>query len=174
VSTSISNRPVPHRVDTRWLETVNVLGPTIQFLTGPRDGEPCVMRGTIPSGVVVPLHSHPDPETFVILHGEVQALERSRGGSRWVPLVAGDVFHVPGDAKHAWCNTSQQPAVMLVVTTARLGRFLREVGTTPAGNGVTGAPSQEAIERFLAIAHRYGYWNATPEENDEVGIRLTP
>jgi quercetin dioxygenase-like cupin family protein len=173
VSTTIAGTPVAGRVDTRWLETVDVLGPTIQFLTGPRDGEPCVMRGTIPPGVVVPLHSHPDPETFLMLCGEVQALERFRSGLRWVPLTAGDVFHVPGDAKHAWCNTSQQPAVMLVVTTARLGRFLREVGR-PVDNGAVRPPSQAAIERFLAIADRYGYWNATPEENDEVGIRLTP
>ena len=25
-------------------------------------------------------------------------------------------------------------------------------------------------ERFLATAERYGYWNATPEENAEVGL----
>jgi hypothetical protein len=35
-----------------------------------------------------------------------------------------------------------------------------------------GPPSAEAIERFLATAERYGYWNATPEENAEVGLAL--
>jgi hypothetical protein len=37
---------------------LDVMGPTIEFLVPPADGEPCVMRGTIPSGAAVPLHSH--------------------------------------------------------------------------------------------------------------------
>jgi hypothetical protein len=49
---------------------------------------------------------------------------------------------------------------MLVVSTAKLGRFFREVAGEP-------------LPRFLAIAARYGYWNATPEENAAVGLRLT-
>jgi hypothetical protein len=61
-------------VDPRTVETIDVLGPTIQFLTSPDDGDdaPCVMRGTVPPDVVVPLHSHADPETF----------SRCRGSSR--------------------------------------------------------------------------------------------
>jgi hypothetical protein len=57
---------VAHLVDLRDAETIDVLGPTIQFLTppGPSDDDPCVMRGIIPPGVPVPLHSHRDPETF--------------------------------------------------------------------------------------------------------------
>jgi quercetin dioxygenase-like cupin family protein len=50
---------------------IEVLGPTIEFLTPleDEDGAPCVMRGTVPPGAVVPLHSHADPETFVVLSG---------------------------------------------------------------------------------------------------------
>jgi anti-sigma factor ChrR (cupin superfamily) len=45
---------------------LDVLGPTVEFLTAPseKDAEFCVMRGTIPPGVSVPLHSHADFETF--------------------------------------------------------------------------------------------------------------
>ncbi|MER8671192.1 hypothetical protein NKH45_29175 [Mesorhizobium sp. M1156] len=56
------------------VETFDVLGPVVQFLTPPRDGEPCIMRGTVPPGVVVPLHSHADPETFIQIPGEVEGL----------------------------------------------------------------------------------------------------
>jgi hypothetical protein len=49
---------------------------------------------------------------------------------------------------------------MFVVTTASIARFFREI----AGHGV---------ERFLEVAERYGYWNATPEENAAAGIALT-
>ena len=40
---------------------------------------------------------------------------------------------------------------------------------------MTGAPqpvSPEELTRFLRVATAYGYWNATPEENAAVGIRL--
>jgi hypothetical protein len=51
----------------RNAETVDVLGPTIQFLTPPGadDNGPRVMRGTVPPGVPVPLLSHRDPEAFL-------------------------------------------------------------------------------------------------------------
>jgi quercetin dioxygenase-like cupin family protein len=131
-------------------------GPTLEFLVPPRDGEPCLMRGVIPAGDIVPLHSHADPETFLMLEGEAEGL---RDG-RWVRVRPGDVFHVPGDTRHAWRNRSRGPAVMNLVTTSRMGRFLQEVaGTEP--------------QEFLAISASYGYWNATPEENAAVGLQIT-
>lgn len=50
--------------------TLDVFGPTIEFLRGPDDPDThfCVMRGIAPPGVTVPLHSH-DPEDFYILAG---------------------------------------------------------------------------------------------------------
>jgi hypothetical protein len=70
---------------------------------------------------------------------------------------------VPRDRKHGFRNRREEPAVMIVVSTTRIGLFFREVA---------GAPSPEAIEHFLRTAERYGYWNATPEENAEVGIEI--
>jgi quercetin dioxygenase-like cupin family protein len=157
-------------VDLRTVETINVLGPTIQFITSPDGGgdAPCVMRGTIPPGVVVPLHSHADPETFFVLSGAVEALEYTPDGFAWLPVGAGDLFHVPGGDKHAWRNSGREPAAMLMTSTRRIGTFFREIaaldGSCP--------PSQETLDHFLATAERYGYWNATPEENAEVGLAL--
>lgn len=123
-----------------------------------------VMRGTIPPGAVLPLHSHADPETFLMESGTVEGLRMSAGTFRWIPVGPGDVSHVPGDEEHAWRNPSRaETAVMIIVTTARIGRFFREVA---------GPPSDEVLERFLETSERYGYWNATPEENAEVGLEL--
>jgi quercetin dioxygenase-like cupin family protein len=148
-----------HLVDPSAVEAIEVLGPTIRFLTppdGPDDG-PCVMRGTIPPGVVVPLHSHSDPETFLMHSGAVEGLV---DGGRWVPVGPGDVFHVPGDARHAWRNHGREPAVMTLISTNRIGRFFREIA----------APVDDPVAHFLSTAQRYGYWNATPEENAAVGL----
>src|SRR5918997_85826 len=52
----------------------------------------CLMRGTIPPGVVVPLYSHVDSETFLQVSGEVEALVEAEDGFDWVWVRAGDVF----------------------------------------------------------------------------------
>lgn len=161
-------------VEPGMIETFSVFGPTLEFLTPMEADAPCIMRGTIPAGMVVPLHSHPEPETFIALSGEIEGLaELPSGGFEWTPVRSGDVFHVPGGAKHAWRNRSSEPAISIVVTAQSLGRFFREVGT-PIGLGepATTIPSQQALQHFLATAERYGYWNATPEENAEVGLVL--
>lgn len=172
--TEASTQRIAHLVDPSTTETLDVLGPTVQFLVPPQDeNQPCVIRGMIPPGGVVPLHSHGDPETFFAVSGEVEGLAHSSDGFDWVRIAPGDVFHVPGDATHAFRNRSDHPAVNVIVTTAKIGRFFREIGTPVApGSAVAGPPSDAAIEHFLATAERYGYWNATPEENAEVGLHL--
>ena len=150
-------------VDPSAVETLDVLGPTIQFLTAPDDeSAPCVMRGTIPPGVDVLLHSHADPETFLMLEGEVEGLVVSSEGFTWVAVEPGDVLHVPGGAKHAFRNRSRTAAVMNIVSSARIGRFFREVA------------SPATVEHFVATAARYGHWLATPAENAEVGLPVPP
>jgi quercetin dioxygenase-like cupin family protein len=168
------SRQVGHLVDPSDAETFDVLGPTVQFLTHPEGGddEPCVMRGTIPPGVFVPLHTHADPETFLMISGDVEGLaQRADGGHEWIRIAPGDMFHVPGGAKHAFRNQSQAPAVMILITTVRLGRFFREVGTlVVAGKPPRRLPPEAVIQRFLTVSDRYGYWNASPGENAQVGI----
>lgn len=90
------------------------------------------MRGTVPPDVVVPLHSHADPETFLALSGGVRGLEPLGQGPTWIGIRPGDVLHVPGGAKHAFRNPEREPAVMIVVSTAEIGAFFREVAT-PGG-----------------------------------------
>jgi quercetin dioxygenase-like cupin family protein len=130
------DRPVAHRVDPREVEAVEVMGPLVEFLTSPAadDCTPCTMRGTIPPGMVVPLHRHGDPETYLIVSGEADGLAETSRGLDWLPLRPGDLFHVPGDAKHAFRNHTDAAAVMLIVSTSKIGRFFREIGT-PAVKG---------------------------------------
>src|SRR4051795_7410419 len=94
---------VARRVAASTSETVDVMGPSIRFLTPLEEGDdtPCLMRGTIPPGVAVPLHSHADSETFLQVSGEIEALVEAEGGFDWVRVRAGDVFYAPGGAKHA-------------------------------------------------------------------------
>ena len=82
---------------------LDVFGPTVEFLTLPEepDTDYCVMIGTIPPGVSVPLHSHPDPESFYVLSGSVRTLDQRGDTLEWRTLNPGDFAHIPGHAKHA-------------------------------------------------------------------------
>ncbi len=47
---------------------------------------------------------------------------------------------------------------MYLLSTATMARFFGEIAASP--------------DEFLAISDRYGYWNATPEENAEIGLTV--
>ena len=77
---------------------------------------------------------------------------------------------MPATTGNAHRNTSQDPAVDLMITTARLGQFFAE-----AGRPVTGLPQPPApgdVARFTAVAARYGHTLGSPEENAAVGIEM--
>lgn len=151
---------------------LDILGPTVQFLTSPAaaHGDFCVMRGMIPPGVAVPLHSHDATEVFFVLSGTKQVLTLGSGPAEWVDVHAGDYVHVPRGTRHAHRNVSGEPLIELVITTARLGKWFEEAGTP--GPAVRQPPTTDDLARFLAVSEKFGYWLGTPEENAAVGIRL--
>lgn len=146
-------------------------GARMEPLSPSKEDAYCVMKGTIPPGVSVPLHSHADAESFYVLSGEVQALVQTEDGLEWEILRPGDFVHISGGAKHAWRNVSREPTETLIVCTAKLGSALREMGQL-ASNGGKHIPTKEDIQRLMEISERYGYWLASREENAAVGISL--
>jgi quercetin dioxygenase-like cupin family protein len=176
MSNFVTDKDVVRRVDAGTIEVIDVLGPTIEFLSSDEgENDPCVMRGIIPPGVTVPLHSHPEPETLIAISGRLEGLKEAAGNFEWVLIGRGDVFHIPGGVKHAIRNQSDEPANIVIAAPASTGRFFREIGTPIAPNAKPfGPPSANVIKRFMEISKRYGYWNATPEENARVGIFFVP
>ena len=151
---------------------LDVLGPTVEFLSRPsqEDGALCVMRGVVPAGVTVPLHSHDDAEDFYILAGTQEVLTQHPEGLQWAHAHSGDYVRVPPGTMHAHRNVSGRPAVDLIITTAKIGRFFEEIGR-PA-TGAPQPPAPEDLARFLEAAIKYGYTLGTPEQNAAVGIEL--
>ena len=165
-------RALAHLIDVESAPAINLLGPALQFLIGPDATEsPCIMRGTIPPGMVVPLHSHADPETFFMVSGELEGLSYDATDLRWITIAPGGIFNVPSNAKHAFRNNGREPAVTIIVSTSRIGRFFQEIGVPVVpGTPTQTMPSSQQIQRFLETSARYGYWNASPEENARIGI----
>jgi len=152
----------------------DVLGPTVEFLTSPEESDAvyCVMIGTIPPRVSVPLHSHSDIESFYVLSGSVQALSQRGDALEWLDVKPGDFVQVPSGAKHAFRNKAAEPVVELITTTPKLGRFFQEIGRPVAPGLPPPPPTADDIERFLRVAAKYEYWNGSPQENAAVGIAL--
>jgi mannose-6-phosphate isomerase-like protein (cupin superfamily) len=154
-------------------DVLDVLGPTIQHLTklSISDDDFCVLKGLLRTGVVVPLHNHPDRETFYILAGELEILKWVDSGPLWHRMTAGDVLDVPSGTKHALRNSAAADAVILIVMTMKHGQFFRDVGR-PAATTPPVPPSEADLQRFVQMAHDYGYWLGSPEDNAAVGLRL--
>lgn len=150
-------------------EIFDVLGARIQFLTALSnvDDDFCVARGVLPPGMVVPVHSHAERETFYVLDGEIQAMR----DDRWITLSRNDIFDVPGGLRHAWRNVSDIPASTLFVVPMRLARFFRDAGR-PLATVKPGPPTPEEIQRFLELTHAYGYWVGGPADNAAIGLSL--
>ncbi|GAB7066287.1 cupin domain-containing protein [Mycolicibacterium hodleri] len=129
-----------------------------------------VLRGIVPPGSVVPAHSHDDAEDFLILSGSQQVLVADGDTMVWRDANAGDYIRVPGNAVHAHRNVTDRPAVDLVITTPRLGRFFEEVGrpVTPDLQ----PPTAEEVAQFVAKSAEYGYQLASVEQNAAYGIEL--
>src|ERR1700724_622248 len=144
-----------HLADQTPGQTFDVFGPTVEFLTW--SDEFCVMRGVVPPGVTVPLHRHEDAEDFYIISGTQQVLVTGENGLEW------------HDA-HAHRNVSNEPAVELIITTARLGRFFQEIGR-PVTDSLA-PPTPEEFAHFIDVAVSYGYVLGSPEDNAAVGITV--
>jgi quercetin dioxygenase-like cupin family protein len=152
---------------------LDVLGPTVEFLIEPAENDDalCVLRGVVPAGGVVAMHSHADPEDFYILAGTEEVLTQRPGGLEWAHVHAGDYVHVAPGTMHAHRNLSAQPAVDLIITTAKIGRFLKEIGR-PVTGAPQSLPEPERLAQLVEASIRYGYVLGTPEQNAAVGIEL--
>jgi quercetin dioxygenase-like cupin family protein len=163
-----------HIVSKGTYGVLDVLGPTVEFLTSPLESDAvyCVMRGTIPPGVSVPLHSHADVESFNVISGSVQVLSQRGDNFEWLDVQPGDFVQVPSGAKHAFRNTSSEPVVQLITTTPKIGRFFQEIGRPVTPGAPLPPPAPDYIEHFLQVAAKYHYWNGSTAENAAIGITL--
>ena len=162
----------PRRTAHKLLSTPN--GTLFEILASPEEvGHGiCLIRGTMPPGVAVPLHSHPDLELFYLLEGSVEVFQSAEGASRWTTIGVGAVVTVPANVNHALRNASALPAIMVVGTTAKLYAFFGAVNKPFDPNRRPAPPTPDEMRAFFGTVAKYGYWMASPEENAAIGIRL--
>jgi quercetin dioxygenase-like cupin family protein len=151
-------------------QTFIVLGVLLQFLSTPEqiNDQISVMRGTIPPGVVIPLHSHADPEIFYVLNGSLEVFQ-SEG---WQTVAAGEVVSIPGNVRHALRNTSPSPTTLITVSKQELYSFFRELARPFDLSSPPAPPTPEEMQQLVSVAEKYEYWLAPRDENAAIGISL--
>ena len=149
-------------------------GTRFEFLASPDEtgAEICLIRGTIPPGVAVPLHSHAEVEIFYVLEGTIEAFQSRDGFHGWASVSPGSVGTIPGNTKHALRNNSPVAATMVIVTTSELYEFFLEVTKPFDPNQSATPPTPEDIQQLFRVAARYGYWMGSPEENAAIGLNI--
>jgi quercetin dioxygenase-like cupin family protein len=154
-------------------QTFDVFGVQLQFLVAPEEtrNQTSLYKGILPSGVVIPLHRHPDFEVFYVLEGTLEVYQESGEYKGWHSVLAGNAIAVSPGLKHALRNTSSAPSAAIAVTGHGLYEFFREIAK-PAQHGPSTPPSPEDKQRLFAVAAKYSYWMGSPEENAAVGIKL--
>ena len=155
-------------------QTFIVLGVLLQFLSTPEqiNDQIGVMRGTVPSGVVIPLHSHADPEIFYVLNGSIEVFQAEGPSAGWQTVNAGEVVSIPGNVRHALRNTSPSPITSITVSKHELYSFFRELARPFDPNRPPAPPTPEEMQQLFSVAEKYEYWLASPDENAAIGISL--
>lgn len=149
-------------------------GNLVEFLASPDEAgaEICLIRGTMPPGAAVALHSHSDVEPFYVLEGSVESFLTRNGVQGWTTVGMGDVVTIPGNTKHVLRNSSPFPAIVAIVTTSRMYEFFRELTKPFDPHQPASPPTREEIQKIFEVAARYGYWMGSPEDNAAIGLGL--
>jgi quercetin dioxygenase-like cupin family protein len=151
-------------------EALDVLSARVDVLArlGSADHDLVLMRGSVASGITVPLHSHPGAESVFVVSGGVEFYLESKG---WITLGPEQAAYAAPNARHALRNSGNAPALLLMVTTARIARFFATIGS-PAEELAPRPPSQEEFAALPGHLAQFGFWRAEPKENASIGLAL--
>jgi quercetin dioxygenase-like cupin family protein len=137
--------------------TIGVVGDVYRFLATGEDtnGKYALLEAIVPPGGGPPPHVHSrEEEGFYVLEGEVTFVIDGEA----LVATAGMFANLPVGVPHSFKNESSRPAKLLIsVAPAGLEQMFFEFGV-PLADGATTAlpPTNEEIEKLLAIAPRYG------------------
>lgn len=115
-----------------------------------------VIEALVPPEVRVPMHNHPEFETFYMLSGEVNFFRMADGKPEMLKATPGTTVSIPSFAYHGFENAGKSAATMLIVCPEGIEKFFDAAGT-PMAEVTPGPPSAEAIQRVVRVAESFGH-----------------
>jgi mannose-6-phosphate isomerase-like protein (cupin superfamily) len=125
---------------------------TVKLTAADTAGAMSLIEGVLPPGAAsVPLHTHPEAETFYLLEGEAEFTSIDEG-RRYIFIVRqGDIVYVPPRTPHQFTIAGVEPARgIVIVTPGGIEHYMAELSAARRPDG-----SADMAE-LLAIAARYG------------------
>lgn len=143
--------------------TVDVLGVKLtRKLSAAETGDQfAVIEALVPAGVGVPMHNHPEFETFYVLSGEVNFFRMTNGNVETLKATPGTTVSIPCFAYHGFQNTGASVATMLIVCAEGIEKFFDAAGI-PIEEVPPGPPSAEDIQRVVRVAESFGHTFVRP------------
>ena len=153
------------RTPTR--ETFAMLGGPLELVASIEApaGDAVLLRSRMAPGATVPLHSHADPECFLVLEGEIDAF--ADDGRGWRTMTTGSSISMENGIAHALL-AGDAGADLLITTNHRLAEFFRKAQHTGGDGPSAGPPGAEDVAHVVEVAKAYGYWMASPDEHSAV------
>jgi quercetin dioxygenase-like cupin family protein len=144
-------------------ERVNVLGITLEWKVTEAETTSgySIVEAEVPPNAGVPLHRHPQSESFYVIEGTAEFGRIGPSGPEWLAVSPGDAVHIPGNAIHGFRNLSASTARVLITCAKGLEAFFREAGM-PEARVQSGPPSPASIERVIQIMRKHGQELANP------------
>ncbi len=125
---------------------------TVKLTSADTSGAMTLVEGVFPSGAAsVPLHTHPEAETFYALEGEAEFTGVDEDGPSTFMVRPGDVVYVPPRTPHQFTITNAEPARGMVIV--QPGGFERYLADLAAARRPDGSADGETLR---AIGARYG------------------
>lgn len=154
----------------------DIIGGAVTFLAPPNTigADHAILGGFLPAGVIVPLHSHDDPESFFILEGGMELYHEEGDSAGWHTLRPGDLAVIRGGSKHAWRNNNPEDCRAVFVTGPHLFAFFKELGRPVSEETVPEVPDASTVARIAEVAQKHNLWLASPEENEAIGLKMAP
>src|ERR1700754_253556 len=88
----------------------------------------CVLEATLPPGVVVPPHRHPDQEAFLVREGAPEFATETPTGLDWSFSVPGEMVNMPPMTLHGLRNPTTSDARVLITCGINRGHFFAAAG----------------------------------------------
>lgn len=157
-------------------KSYNLFGVHLQFLVPPTDGNDriAMYRGVVPPAVMIPLHSHREPELCYVLDGSMETYRETDSPHGWTTLQRDEVFSMAGGVKHALRNSFDKPCTIVLIANGTLYDFFRAVVAPSIPDDPQLPLTAEQMQEFSRAAARYDYWMASPAENSAIGLHLPP
>lgn len=133
-----------------WMVGTDLI--TFKAASEDTNGEFFLFEGLVlPGGGPPPHIHHREAESFYVLEGEFEVLDRGH----WIKAGAGSFVHVPKGTLHTLKNAGEEVGRLLtLVVPAGLDKFFEEAGEP--GTDISSPPGPPDVEKLLATAERYG------------------